>query len=219
MEIVAIGKLYVIEWGERIEKLESFFPDALDFFNIMNYNDIKTILWNPQMLEMALLVGTPPKEIILQTRVGHSVPNSQSCEPDADSRDFYDRIRETHAWVHRKPACGVYNCFGLVWANRRTAIYEEHSISQILDEDGYRKLRIDEQPLPGDIVIYLRFSDQVRNTYHAGVIMELVEQRIGGRVPWVLSKWGGALGEDMHEIRDVPPLFSGCAIEIWTDRP
>jgi hypothetical protein len=170
------------------------------------------------MLEMARLVGTPPKEIILQTRVGHCIPNSQSCEPDACSRARYDRIREAHAWVHRKPACGVYNCFGLVWANRRTAIYEEQGISQILDEDGYRKLRIDEQPLPGDIVIYLMFSDQIRNTYHAGVIMELVKQRIGGNVPWVLSKWDGVCGEDMHEIRDVPPSLSGCAIEIWTDR-
>uniref|UniRef100_A0A7V4G6E5 Uncharacterized protein n=1 Tax=Desulfobacca acetoxidans TaxID=60893 RepID=A0A7V4G6E5_9BACT len=171
------------------------------------------------MFELARLVGTPPKEIILQTRAGHSIPNTQFCEPDANSRARYDMIRKPHSWIHRKPACGVYNCFGLVWANRRTAIYDEQSISQILNDDGYRKLRIDEQPLPGDIVIYLRYCDQVRDTYHVGLIVYLIEQRIGGKVPWVLSKWDGVSGEDIHEIRDVPPSLRDCTIEIWTDRP
>lgn len=171
------------------------------------------------MLEMARLVGTPPKEIILQTRAGHCVKNSQSCEPDAKSRARYDLIRRNHlAWVHRKPACGVYNCFGLVWASRRTAIYEEQSISQILLEDGYRKLGIDEQPLPGDIVLYLQFSGENRDTYHASVILE-IHPPGPGKLPWVLSKWNGVCGEDIHEILDVPQSLRNCAIEIWTDRP
>lgn len=172
------------------------------------------------MLEMARLVGTPPKEIILQTRAGHCVTNSQSCEPDENSRVRYDLIRRNHAWINRKPACGVYNCFGLVWASRRTAIYDEQSISQILVEDCYRKLRIDEQPLPGDIVLYLQFSEEIRDTFHAALILELVAQRGPcGKVPWVLSKWNGVCGEDIHEIRDIPPSLRNCAIEIWTDRP
>lgn len=170
------------------------------------------------MLEKARLVGTPPKEIILQTRAGHCVPNSQSCEPEARNRARYDMIRRNHAWVNRKPACGVYNCFGLVWASRRTAIYEEQSISQILIEDGYRLLQTDEQPLPGDLVLYLHLSGEVRDTCHAAIIMKL-EQRGPGMVPWLLSKWNDVCGEDIHAIRDVPPSLGNCAIEFWTDRP
>jgi hypothetical protein len=170
------------------------------------------------MLEMARLIGTPPKEIILQTRVGHDVTNSQSCEPDQRSRYRYDLIRRDHlAWVNRKPACGVYNCFGLVWASRRTAIYDEQSVSQILTEDGYRQLRSDEQPLPGDIVLYLRSSNEIRDTLHAAIILEL-EQHGAGKVPRVLSKWNDVCGEDIHAIRDVPPSLKNCTIEFWTDR-
>ena len=171
------------------------------------------------MLEMARLVGTPPEGIILQTRAGHDVANSQSCEPDAMIRARYDLLRRKHfAWVSRKPACGVYNCFGLVWASRRTAIYEEESISQIIEEDGYRQLRTDEQPQPGDVVLYLHLSGEIRDTLHAAIILKL-EQRGLGRVPLVLSKWNDVFGEDIHEIRDVPTSFGNCAIEFRTDRP
>jgi len=171
------------------------------------------------MLEIARLIGTPPTEIILQTRAGHCVKNSQSCDPDARILARYDMIRRPHsAWVNRKPACGVYNCFGLVWASRRTAIYEEQSILQILEEDGYRKLRMYEQTMQGDIVLYFRFSGEIRDTYHAAMILE-TEQRRPNKVPLVLSKWNDACGEDIHEITDVPSSLKKCATEIWTDRP
>ena len=167
------------------------------------------------MLEMARLVGTPPKEIILQTRAGHDVANSQSCEPDVTIPARYQRLRSKHfAWVNRKPACGVYNCFGLVWASRRTAIYEERDISQILKDDGYRQLALDSQMQPGDVVLY-RYPG---NTRHAAMVVGL--KTIGtSTVPWVLSKWGPIFGEDLHAFRDVPKDLEGCMIEFWTDRP
>jgi hypothetical protein len=170
------------------------------------------------MLEMARLVGTPPKEIILQTRAGNCVANNQACDPDARNLYIYNLLRGNHlAWVNRKLACGVYNCFGLVWASRRTAIYEERSVSQIIMEDGYRELRIEEQPQPGDVVVYLHLSGEIRNTLHAAVILKL-EQRGPGKVPLLLSKWNDSCGEDIHEIRDVPQSFGNYVIEFWTDR-
>jgi hypothetical protein len=168
------------------------------------------------MLEIARGVGTPPKGIILQTRAGHNVANSQSCEPDATIAPRYDKLRRKHfAWVSRKPACGVYNCFGLVWASRRTAIYEESDISLLKEDDGYRKLKIDEEPQVGDIVCYLLHPG---NTLHAAIIVEL--RSLGtSTVPWVLSKWGSVFGEDLHTFLDVPEDLEGCTIEFWTDRP
>jgi hypothetical protein len=167
------------------------------------------------MLEMARLVGTPPKGIILQTRAGHDVANSQSCEPDATIPARYYRLRRKHlTWVSRKPACGVYNCFGLVWASRRTAIYEESDILQILMDDGYRQLVTDSQLRPGDVVLY-RYPG---NTLHAAMVVEL--KPLGtSTVPWVLSKWGPVFGEDLHAFLDVPEDLEGCTIEFWTDRP
>jgi hypothetical protein len=146
------------------------------------------------MLEMARLVGTPRQGIILQTRAGHDVANSQSCEPDATIRARYEGLRRKHfAWLGRKPACGLYNCFGLVWASRRTAIYEESDISKILTDDGYRQLMADSELRPGDVVLY-RYPG---NTLHAAMVVEL-KSLDTSTIPWVLSKWGPVFGEDLH---------------------
>jgi hypothetical protein len=170
------------------------------------------------MFEIARLVGTPPGKIILQTRVGRNVENSQPCEPDATLKAKYDLLRRNRLWENRKPACGFYNCFGLVWANRRTAIYDEDAISQILMEDGYRRLQTDEQPSIGDIVLYRHLSGDIYDTLHAAVVMEL--RQIGEtKIPWILSKWNDVSGEDIHAILDFPQHFQGCLIEYWTDRP
>jgi len=170
------------------------------------------------MLEMARLIGTRPDGIILHTRLRNEVENSQSCEPDATIWARYDLFRGNHfAWVNRKPACGVYNCFGLVWASRRTSIYEESEISKILADDGYRLLTNEELPLPGDVVLYRLLG----NTFHAAMVMEIRQLQPGTpKIPWVLSKWGPVFGEDLHALLDVPRYPLGdCSIEFWADRP
>jgi hypothetical protein len=173
------------------------------------------------MFEMARLVGTPLGKIILQTRGGRNVENSQSCEPDARISDCYNLFRRNHfAWVNRKPACGVYNRFGLVWASRRTSIYDESEIYKILTDDGYRHLAPDEQPQPGDLVLYLRRNgDTLRDTVHAAIVLEL--EKVGTYVvPRVLSKWSDVFGEDIHGFLDIPKneYYRDCLIEFWTDR-
>lgn len=169
------------------------------------------------MLEIARLVGTPPKRIILQTQAGRTVENSQSYEPDVRTKGRYSLLRRKHSnWINRKPACGVYNCFGLVWASRRTSIYDESEISKILTDDGYRMLATEEQIQHGDVILYRLDS----NTLHAAIVLELRQLQLGSStIPWVLSKWGPIFGEDIHHFRDVPDDLRGCPIEIWTDRP
>jgi hypothetical protein len=168
------------------------------------------------MLEMARLVGTPPGKIILQTREGKDVENSQSCPPDGTIMARYALLRRMHSgWINRKPACGIYNCFGLVWASRRTAVYDEGAISQILKDDGYRQLLPGGTPQPGDIVLYRNSN----STMHAAIVMELRQlQPDGSMIPWVLSKWGNVFGEDFHAIQNIPKDLEGCIIEFWTDR-
>ncbi len=171
------------------------------------------------MFELARLVGTPRREIILQTRVGHSVPNSQSCEPDEKTKTLYDLFRKQHPfWKPRKAACGIYNCAGLAWANRRTSIYDENAYSKIIKDDGYRPIATEEQLQPGDIVIYLRPTiDNLRNTLHVGIV--LISDEIGEiKIHWVLSKWSDQYGEDIHKIRDIPSYFGEYLVELWTDK-
>ena len=158
-------------------------------------------------------------EIILQTRKRQDVGNSQSYEPDEKTRGLYYVFRKPHlSWENRRDACGVYNCAGLVWANRRTSIYEEDEFSKILNDDGYRLLP-QEHLQPNDIVIYRRKAlNNERNTLHVGIILRI---DLIGKIPvtWVLSKWSDQYGEDIHKLNDVPEHYGDFLIEFWTDRP
>jgi hypothetical protein len=168
------------------------------------------------MFEIARLVGTPPKRFILQTRERRDVANSQSCEPDEKTRTLYHGFRKPHPfWKNRKAACGVYNCAGLVWANRRTSIYDENEYSKILNDDGYRSIASEEQLQPGDIVIYLRrTADNLRNTLHVGIVLCL--DKVGATTfKWILSKWSDQYGEDIHKLKDVPEHYDNCRIEFY----
>lgn len=169
------------------------------------------------MLEMARLKGTPSERFILQTRERHDVANAQACEPDERTRTFYQIFRKPHPfWKLRKAACGVYNCAGLVWANRRTSIYDESEYSKILDDDGYHPIP-EEQLQPGDIVIYLRRTTE-RDTLHVGTVLYL-DQVGTTTVTWVLSKWSDQYGEDIHKLNDVPGHYGDYLLEFRTDRP
>jgi hypothetical protein len=144
------------------------------------------------------------------------VDNAQAYEPDEKTRTLYNVFRKPHPfWKLRKTACGVYNCAGLVWANRRTSIYEENEYLKILMDDGYRPTT-EEQLQPGDIVIYLTLTTE-RNTIHVGIVLYL--DHIGTTtVPWILSKWHEQYGEDIHILKDVPEYYGNYLIEFWTDR-
>jgi hypothetical protein len=172
------------------------------------------------MLELARLIGTPQKKIVLQTRAGRNIANSQSCEPGEIIHINYNRLSRQHpGWRRRKPACGIYNCFGLIWASRRTSIYDENEITKILIDDGYHRLDDETKLLPGDIVIYLSRTDRERDTLHAAVILAM--EMIGtAAIPFVISKWSDAYGEDIHALRDLPTgdHYRDCIIEFWTDR-
>lgn len=174
------------------------------------------------MFEFAALVGTPDVGIALETRKGHTIANSQSPEPsDQNRRVHASLLAKNPDWVERKPPCGVYNCFGHIWASRRTAIYDTPLIERILGDDGYRQMREDEVPFVGDLVLYR--SEQL-GILHVGQIIELRELE-GGQgqrlIPWVLSKWDDSSGEIIHHSRHVPYDAQDIEynIEYWTDRP
>ena len=171
------------------------------------------------MFENLPFFGTRERKIALQTRLGTPIENMQTAEPHEQNIRMFGLISAKHNWTLRKEACGMYNCFGLIWAARRTGIYDLKEIETILKDDGYRKLSEDEKPLYGDIALYL-FPPPKVEIWHAGLVCELrglIDLDIA--VPWVLSKFGPVYGEALHEAIDVPNPEEGCGLEFWTDRP
>lgn len=175
------------------------------------------------MFENLRLLGTTERKIVLQTRLGNAVDNAQTAEPDAQDIRKFEGIFAEHEWKLRKKPCGMYNCFGLVWAARRTGIYDQKGIETILLDDGYRELNANEKPLYGDIALYFSPPPEAE-IWHAGLVCELrslVNLEIAP-VPWVLSKLNAVCGEVLHNARDVHSPFKegdGHRLEFWTDRP
>jgi hypothetical protein len=89
----------------------------------------------------------------------------------------------------------TYNCFGLVFASRRTCISEE-DIPRVLQDDGYRTLPWDAATWrPGDLLLYSDGSEQIS---HVGEIVRIEHDLLGGDpAVWIISAWGET-GEYLH---------------------
>ncbi len=112
--------------------------------------------------------------------------------------------------VIRSVSSHMYNCVGMVFANRRTWLNVER-LTWILQQDGYRRTTVGELHA-GDIVVYTDDETPV----HVGLII-CVHPPLGNILNIrVLSKWGKD-GEVEHRMQDVPsPL--GKPSQFWTER-
>ena len=110
------------------------------------------------MFEEIHLAGPQTRGIALQTHLGTAIENEIAVHPVPEHAvEKFRRLREQHPeWIDRKPATGIYNCFGHVWACRRTAVYDkfDEAVLQVRADDGYRLVdwNSGETPLLGDIV-------------------------------------------------------------------
>jgi len=165
-----------------------------------------------------------PKGIFLTTRGRKMIPNMIAPRPSQRDVDVYKEVRKEYGqgWNPRKDACGVYNCYGMILASRRTAIYNDKEIREILLSDGYD--RTDQQrAFTGDLVLYFEERGaEGDNFLHLGVITKREAVVAGGDpvVIWVLSKWDDRTGEDEHRLET--SLFHrqgyNVKVEFWTDR-
>ena len=149
--------------------------------------------------------------LALETRAGNRIPNRPRLEQVAARRKAaVELILRSHISAKVRSATGVYNCFGMVFANRRTWVDNDDgtTVGVILRDDEYRRIAAQDVEL-GDVVIY-RNDDEVT---HVGIVSD-VNPLSGGMT--VLSQWG-ADGEYFHEIGDVHPSL-GRPQEYWTER-
>lgn len=179
------------------------------------------------MFEPERLGGGQERSIRLDTHLGNPIRNIIS--PDVGDAEclLYKARQDRYGarWINRKPATGVYNCYGMIFASRRTSIFDdEHdtAINRILDDDGYRKLPETDARV-GDIVLYRDVETQA--VFHVAVVTRRDPFTNGAgaaltRGPChALSKWNDTCGEDEHHVQQHCWTDFDMGIEYWTDRP
>jgi hypothetical protein len=161
-----------------------------------------------------------PDRIVVQTRLGHDIKNeirpvSQHSAHLAETRYLAYRAKFGDNWIPRKPCCGGYNCFGMLFASRRTGIFDDEEVESIFGDDGYRRIDDLREVCVGDIAIYrTRPSGAIA---HGGRVVSMVPGEPIPRI-WVLSKWNLGWGEDVHPIGEIPIDEQHRSWEIWTEK-
>jgi hypothetical protein len=173
------------------------------------------------MFESAFLLGDTRSSIVLQTRLGNPIENSIEAEPGEHGRRKFQRLIDKFGarWEVRCSARGRYNCAGLVFANRRTSIFNPILYTKILEDDGYRVVSDAKLLMPGDIIAYV--DKELNEIIHVAIILKL-ERGITDSsppIPWALSKWDSVCGEVIHNIYNTPYELTVTQIVFWTDRP
>ena len=122
-----------------------------------------------------------------------------------------DLLRKGKTGLHiRSVSAHLYDCVGMVFANRRAWIDIEH-IGKILRSDDYQPVSIDDL-IVGDIVVYTLGTKRV----HVGLVTRVLSSMGSVTNVRVLSKWGKH-GEVEHRLEDVP-YYLGQPSEYWSER-
>ena len=107
-------------------------------------------------------------QIVVQTRVGTPIRNSQDYEVSPESLERQGNLSSGHPMAQsRAKARAFYNCHGLVFASRRTWIYHLPDLTTILREDGYKEIPRT-AVLPGDVILYRNVDGDVE---HSGMVV------------------------------------------------
>ena len=163
-------------------------------------------------------LGTPsdPLALKLETRARRFIRNVM--RPEVQPHIMRDRIRiiqEGFPAAVPVSASIVYNCYGLVFAARRSAVVDEEDVQAILEDDSYRSLPWDPAAwMIGDVVLYRNDTGELS---HVGIVAKKTEDFTTGNIKvHVLSAWGES-GEYFHPIDLVPPLL-GKPSEVVSQR-
>lgn len=146
----------------------------------------------------------PKIELALETAMGNQIPNAQITEiSQFELNQYHDLERKYGAFMKpRGDSVLRYNCHGMTFASRRTGIFEDQVIYQILEEDSYQEIPSNEV-LAGDIILYFGENGDVEHS--ATVISPPNEDMLG--IPVVCGKWA-KYKEVIHKANQGPYNFS-----------
>ena len=143
------------------------------------------------------IIDLRPTELALESKAGNQIANFINRNERVPYGDFLlmnDYIRQYSQEIHRPWPSRKYNCHGLSFAARRTAIESPIEIAKIIADDDYEEV-IASRVIPGDIAIYYESGD----ASHSGIVVQMTELK----VPIVLSKWGHC-HEVVHHLSRCP---------------
>ena len=146
------------------------------------------------------------RELQLDSALGRHIENEQSDEVTLwDKKQYVDLEKRFGTLVRpRTDPCPRYNCHGMTFAARRTAIASPLSVRQMLHEDQYKEVPKGEV-MPGDLILYYGEHGDVE---HSGLVVEPpTADQLG--VPLVYSKWG-KYKELLHRGNQCPYNFASA---------
>jgi hypothetical protein len=113
--------------------------------------------------------GMVSRELALETRQGNQITN---CQTDwfspLDQRWCEDLERDYPEEDRRSEPTSIYNCHGLTFASRRTAIDNSQEVLKILEDDKY--VEVDNRLVKeGDVVLY--FNRGNNEIEHSGIVV------------------------------------------------
>ena len=134
-----------------------------------------------------LFVAPDQRELLLETADANPISNVQvhrlSLQDDQDAAEVL--VQYGQHVTERAPRSGIYNCHGLVFAARRTTIYDAEVVNMILTDDGYVDVQTMDV-LAGDIILYL---DDDGDVEHSGIVIEPPNKSLLN-IATIVSKWG-----------------------------
>ena len=157
----------------------------------------------------ALPLVTRTQKHIPNERCPRRTPASMAAALALWRGQFPDRQR-----VELRALDSTYNCVGLVFANRRTAI-DASQVEMILREDEYARRTSVDHGREGDVAIYQAIDTAAIS--HVGLVARAEVSLAGEPTRFrILSQWGFD-GEYLHDADAVPSVYGRLA-EVWTYR-
>lgn len=145
-----------------------------------------------------------PKSLLLATKRGNPINNQQFIEVNQLDYNGYIEHQKNYGIgiVMRLKVSPLYNCHGLTFASRRTGLYDNDVLLQILEEDSYAEIQR-EQVLPGDVILYYGLDGDIE---HSGIVVEAPTEA-NLYIPRIFSKWGRCM-EAVHLANQCPYNFN-----------
>lgn len=148
-------------------------------------------------------------KIAIDTRKGNDIDNIQ----EYDLTPFYLELNKRFKQQYTEPRAtfvnepsSIYNCHGLTFGSRRSAIWNPEEVRKILKEDDYKIINDMNDIRAGDIIIY---SNNMGDIGHSGLV---IGKKQG--LPLILSKWGYG-GEVVHPFNQCPYIKNNPIVEYF----
>jgi hypothetical protein len=155
--------------------------------------------------------------IVLHTRKSRSIENgwNEGIVTPLETKIMNDLEKEFYTALPRTSPSKRYNCHGLVFASKRTNVWESKDVRTIISDDDYVKLSTIDEVMPGDYVAYI---DETGDVEHSGIVLSieyLDPIRKRGPIPKILSKWGSGK-EFVHALKECPyPNTTNEFYRLW----